>query len=212
MTSVIEFLLHPYDELPPELATELYQLRRKTFRERLDWKVECIDGMEKDQFDNENATYLLGQHDGKLLCGARFIDSTQPTMIREIFRDYFEGISGPPTDIPCCEISRLFLDKERRDSAALYDLPVSKVLFLAIIIYCMKRNYRGMYAVASRGMYAIFRYANWKIEVIQKGVSEKGEVIYYIFMPASISIIDDIIIKDKASDWLREMLQHLGCL
>jgi acyl homoserine lactone synthase len=66
-----------------------------------------------------------------------------------------------------------------------------------------------MYAVVSRGMYAIFRHANWKVEVIQRGVSEKGEVIYYIFMPASISIIEDIISKDKSSHWLREMLEHL---
>lgn len=66
-----------------------------------------------------------------------------------------------------------------------------------------------MYAVASRGMYAIFRHANWKIEVIQKGLSEKGEVIYYIFMPASMSIVEDIITRDKASGWLREMSRHL---
>lgn len=209
MDSVIEFFLHDYDELPPELATELYRLRRKTFRERLDWKVECIDGLEKDQFDSENTTYLLGMHDGQLLCGARFIVSTQPTMMSEIFHDYFEGINSLPIDIPCCEISRLFLDKERRDSASLHGLPASKVLFLAMIIYCMKKKYRGMYAVVSRGMYAIFRHANWKIEVIQKGFSEKGEVIYYVFMPASITIVEDIIIKDKACDWLREMLQHL---
>jgi len=209
MNSVIDFFLHDYDELSVELATELYRLRRKTFQERLDWKVECIDGMEKDRFDNKNTTYLLGMHDGQLICGARFIDSTDPTMMSEIFHHYFSGINNLPTDIPCCEISRLFLDKEKRDSANLQGLPASKVLFLAMIIFCMKRKYRGMYAVVSRGMYAIFRHANWKIEVIQKGLSEKGEVIYYIFMPASKSIIEDIIVKDKASDWLREMLPHL---
>jgi len=209
MNCVVDFSLHDYAKLPPELANELYRLRGKTFRDRLDWKVGCIDGIEKDQFDNKNTTYLLGMHEGQLLCGARFIDSTQPTMMSEIFCDYFTGINGLPTDIACCEISRLFLDKERRCSANLHRYPVSKVLFLAMIVYCMKREYRGMYAVASRGMYAIFRHANWKVDVIQKGLSEKGEVIYYIFMPASVSVIEDIISKDKASDWLREMLAHL---
>ncbi|EMK5831724.1 acyl homoserine lactone synthase [Citrobacter sedlakii] len=208
MNSVVEFFLHDYDELPPGFASELYRLRRRTFRERLDWKVECINGMEKDQFDNEKTTYLLGMHDGQLLCGARFIDATQPTMISEIFHDYFDDISLP-TDIPCCEVSRLFLDKERRDNGNLRSMPTSKALFLAMIVYCMKKQYRGMYAVASRGMYAIFRHANWKVEVIQQGLSEKGETIYYIFMPASVSAVEDIIRKDKNSDWLREMLQQL---
>lgn len=208
MNSVVEFFLHDYDELPPGFARELYRLRKRTFRERLDWKVECIDDQEKDQFDNENTTYLLGMHDGQLLCGARFIDATHPTMISEIFHAYFDD-RKLPTDIPCWEISRLFLEKERRDSGNLRGMPVSKALFLAMIIYCMKRQYRGMYAVASRGMYAIFRHANWKVEVIQKGLSEKGETIYYIFMPASTSAVEDIISKDKAGDWLREMLQQL---
>jgi acyl homoserine lactone synthase len=74
----------------------------------------------------------------------------------------------------------------------------------------MKNKYHGMYAVASRGMYAIFRHAN-KVEVIQRGVSEKGEVIYYIYMPASTSVIEDIISKDKSSHWLYDIehLRHL---
>ncbi|AZV05714.1 MULTISPECIES: acyl-homoserine-lactone synthase [Enterobacter] len=209
MNSVIEFFLHDYDDLPPALARELYRLRRKTFRDRLDWKVECVEGMEKDQFDSHNTTYLLGMYDGQLLCGARFINATQPTMISEIFHNYFDNPIVFPADVPCCEVSRLFLDKETRDSASLQGVPASKALFLAMIIYCIKNKYHGMYAVASRGMYAIFRHANWKVEVIQRGVSEKGEVIYYIYMPASIGIIEDIISKDKSSHWLREMLEHL---
>lgn len=208
MSSVVEFFLQDYNTLPQSLAAELFLLRRRTFHERLDWKVECIDGMEKDQFDNANTTYLLGMHDGKLLCGARFIDSTQPTMISEIFRDYFDNIFLP-TDIPCCEVSRLFLDKGRRDSGSLRGLPISKMLFLAMILYCIKKKYRGMYAVASRGMYTIFRHANWKIEVVQRGLSEKGETIYYIFMPANAQVIEDIISKDTSGDWLREMLLPL---
>ncbi|MDM4096010.1 acyl-homoserine-lactone synthase [Klebsiella oxytoca] len=208
MSSIVEFFLQDYNTLPPDLAAELYRLRRRTFQERLDWKVECIDGMEKDQFDNGNTTYLLGKHDGRLLCGARFIDSAKPTMISEIFHDYFDDIILP-TDIPCCEVSRLFLDKERRNSGRVRGLPISKMLFLAMIVYCMKNKYSGMYAVASRGMYTIFRHANWKIEVIQKGLSEKGESIYYIFMPASTGVVEDIISKDQASDWLWEMFQHL---
>lgn len=66
-----------------------------------------------------------------------------------------------------------------------------------------------MYAVASRGMYAIFRNANWKIEVVQEGLSKIGETINYIFMPASEQVIEDIISKDRSGGWLREMLLPL---
>lgn len=208
MRSDIEFFLSHHNDLHSGIAGELYSLRKKTFQERLEWKVECSGGYEKDQFDNVNATYLLGISEGQLLCGARFIDSRCPTMISEIFHEYFKDLVLP-TDIPCCEISRLFLDKDRRDEGQLRGMPASKALFVAMIMYCINQGYHGMYAIASRGMYAIFRQAGWKVEVIRKGTSEKGEVIYYIFMPANENVIEEIINKDKKSLWLREMLRQL---
>uniref|UniRef100_UPI002915D1F8 acyl-homoserine-lactone synthase n=1 Tax=Enterobacter asburiae TaxID=61645 RepID=UPI002915D1F8 len=135
-------------------------------------------------------------------------ENTHPTMISEVFHEYFEDLVLP-VDIPCCEISRLFLDKQRRDESNLRGVAVSKALFLAMIIYCLKKGYQGMHAIVSRGMYAIFRQANWKVQVLRKGLSEKGETIYYIFMPANENIIEEIISKDKKNLWLREMLRQL---
>lgn len=208
MCSNIEFFLSYYNDLHPGIARELYSLRRKTFLERLEWKVECLGGYEKDKFDNSDTIYLLGMSEGKLLCGARFIDTRYPTMISEVFHEYFEDLVLP-IDIPCCEISRLFLDKQRRDDGNLRGVAVSKALFLAMIIYCLKKGYKGMYAIVSRGMYAIFRQANWKVEVLRKGASEKGEAIYYIFMPANENIIEEIISKDRNNIWLRGMHRQL---
>lgn len=88
----------------------------------------------------------------------------------------------------------------------------SKALFLAMIMYCIKNGYPGMHAVTSRGMYAIFRQANWKVDVLQKGLSEKDEAVYYIYMPANQQVIEDIINKDKNSEWLRETLAQLNNL
>lgn len=211
MCSSIEFFISNHNDLHPGLARELYALRKKTFHERLEWKVECEGNQERDQFDNANTTYLMGMLEGKLFCGARFIDAKHPTMTDEIFYQYFNNISLPK-DIPCCEITRLFLDKDRRDEGNLRTLPASKALFLALIMYCMKNSYPGMHAVTSRGMYAIFRQANWKVDVLQKGLSEKGEAVYYIYMPANQQVIEDIINKDKNSEWLRETLTQLNNL
>lgn len=191
----------------PSISARTLPTPRKTFRDRLDWKVECVEGMEMDQFDSHNTTYLLGMYDGQLLCGARFINATQPTMISEIFHNYLDNPIIFPADVPCCEVSRLFLDKEIRDSASLHGVPASKAMFSCMNIYCMKNKYYGMYVAASR-MYAIFRHANWKVEVIQRASFEK-QVIYYIYIPASTSIIEAYIAKDKSSHWLREMLEQL---
>jgi acyl homoserine lactone synthase len=107
-------------------------------------------------------------------------------MISEIFHNYFDETIILPTDVPCCEISRLFLDKERRDSASLQGVPASKALFLAMNIYCIKNKYHGMYAVASRGMYAIFAMQTGKLKLFNAVFLKKGRLFtIFICLPAS---------------------------
>jgi acyl homoserine lactone synthase len=56
MNSVIEFF-YTTTMIYPSISARTLPTRRKTFRDRLDWKVECVEGMEKDQFDSHNTTY-----------------------------------------------------------------------------------------------------------------------------------------------------------
>jgi acyl homoserine lactone synthase len=53
-----------------------------------------------------------------------------------------------------------------------------------------------------------FAMQTGKLKLFNAVFLKKGGYLLY-FMPASISIIEDIISKDKSSHWLREMLEHL---
>ena len=59
-------------------------------KDRLDWKVKCTNDMEYDEYDNNNANYVLGLINNKVICGSRLIDMKQNTMFETIFYSYFE--------------------------------------------------------------------------------------------------------------------------
>lgn len=195
MSGKIVFSTVRHDELTVEEAEDLYRLRYQTFNTRLSWKVQCNNGLEYDKFDSEHTIYLLGKSNGKLVCSARFIDIKYNNMIIDIFSDYFPDLTLPQ-GVKCYDVSRLFIDKCRRSDKGLRDKPLCKLLFIAMIEFCMNTGYEGMYAVVSKGMYHIFRRSGWNIKILKVGISEKEETIYFIYMPATKSCIEDILNKD----------------
>jgi acyl homoserine lactone synthase len=205
MSSIIDFIDENYISLQPEMAKNLFMLREKTFNSRLAWQVQCDNGLEMDIFDNKNAIYLLGMSKGLLVCGARFIDIRHENMITTVFSEFFGGLSLPE-DVPCYDVSRLFIDKERREIANLTEKPVSRALFIAMIRLCQKNQREGMYAIVSRGMYMIFRLSGWGIRVLRKGMSEKNEAVYFIYMPATHDAIRAIQEKEPDRSFMDSVI------
>lgn len=177
---MIEFLDVNYNSLS-KITDELFFLRKKTFKDRLDWMVDCKGDMEFDNYDNESATYILGVHEGEVFCGLRFIETSRPNMIIDTFQPYFNNIVLPQG--PYVEASRLFIDKNRVHSHFLKKYPISQILFLSMLNYAEKFGSQGIYAIVSHPMLIIFQRSGWEVLVIQNGASEKKENIYLIYMP-----------------------------
>ena len=196
MNKVVEFFSMNFDQLPHPQVNELYRLRHNIFKIRLDWQVNSINGLEYDAYDTKNATYLFGMAQGEIICSARFINTQHNTMLSDIFSGYFQGLTFP-VDGNYVEVTRLFIDKEKRAASGLSDYPVSKMIFIAMIKYCQANNYKGMYAIVSHAMFAIFKRSGWKIDMLKAGVSEKNENIYFIYMPADDVSTNNMIAKEK---------------
>lgn len=76
----------------PNETNEMFQLRRRQFRDRLDWDVIVRDGWEIDEFDDMNPLYLVSIHEqSNTVAGSlRFLSTTGPTMMKNVFDSYFE--------------------------------------------------------------------------------------------------------------------------
>ncbi|WON76585.1 acyl-homoserine-lactone synthase [Serratia sp. UGAL515B_01] len=178
---MIEFFDLGYDSLCKERSTELFSLRKKTFKDRLNWRVNCERNMEFDVYDNENTTYIFGVYKGVIICSLRFIETKNPNMIIDTFKPYFNQLHLPEGNY--IEASRLFIDKERIKTLNLQQHPVSLILFLSMINYARCLGYEGIYAIVSHPMLIIFQRSGWQVSIVEKGLSEKRQNIYLIHMP-----------------------------
>lgn len=60
---------------------EMYRLRYRVFYKELGWAVKTHDGMEKDEFDEKNAYYIIAKDEKGIVRGCqRLIEMTNPCM------------------------------------------------------------------------------------------------------------------------------------
>ncbi|MBA0216012.1 MULTISPECIES: acyl-homoserine-lactone synthase CarI [Pectobacterium] len=167
--------------LSEKKSEELFTLRKETFKDRLNWAVQCTDGMEFDQYDNNNTTYLFGIKDNTVICSLRFIETKYPNMITGTFFPYFKEINIP--DGNYLESSRFFVDKSRAKDILGNEYPISSMLFLSMINYSRDKGYDGIYTIVSHPMLTILKRSGWGIRVVEQGLSEKEERVYLVFLP-----------------------------
>lgn len=162
-------------------SEEMFTLRKETFKDRLNWAVQCTDGMEFDQYDNNNTTYLFGIKDNTVICSLRFIETKYPNMITGTFFPYFKEINIPEGNY--LESSRFFVDKSRAKDILGNEYPISSMLFLSMINYSRDKGYDGIYTIVSHPMLTILKRSGWGISVVEQGLSEKQERVYLVFLP-----------------------------
>lgn len=69
----------------PELLTH-FRLRHEVYVVERNWKeLDHADGLERDQFDNQDATYIMAIDNGEIVGGSRLIPTTNPHLLSEVF-------------------------------------------------------------------------------------------------------------------------------
>lgn len=169
-----------YEELHATYSDELYTLRKKTFNDRLGWKVRCINDMESDEFDGPGTRYILGVCKGQLVCSVRFTSLHRPNMITHTFSKYFIDVPLPSLGT---ESSRFFVDKVRAQTLMGKNYPISHALFLAMINWARIHSYNEIFTIVSRGMLTILRRSGWEFRVLKESFLSVNEKIYLLSLP-----------------------------
>ena len=87
---------------------EQHRIRHDIYVRENNWKnLKVEDGRESDQFDNDDATYILAIEDGKVLGGSRFIPTIKPHLLSDVFSSLAE-VRGIPRSPDIFEWTRLF--------------------------------------------------------------------------------------------------------
>lgn len=184
-----------YSLMSSEKSEDLFILRKNTFKDRLQWAVNCSEGKELDQFDNEKTNYIFGVKNGMIICGTRMIDMKDDNMLNSAFSSFFKNVSIPEGNF--IESTRFFVDKERTHSLLGRRFPVTLVLFLSLINYARQHHYDGILAVASHPMLHIIRSSGWNVSLLETGISEKDEPVHLLL--GHVDQESQEALKDKIS-------------
>lgn len=182
---MVELREMKYSQLSQKELEQLFQLRKKSFKDRLNWEVTCIGNLEKDKYDNINATYIIGRYRKEIVCGARLISMNKPNMVRDrVFQSYFDKKIDINNNL--IEVSRFFIDKEKIKSLKIDGYPLTCFMFISMINHARNELAESMCAIVSTPMYTILHRVGWPAKIVQSGISEKDKTIHYVTLPIDV--------------------------
>lgn len=201
--STFQFFDVSYDELVHSYSDVLYRLRKKTFNDRLGWKVRCYEDMEFDEYDNSNTRYILGMYDNQIFCSVRFTCLSQPNMITHTFHECFKSIELPRYGI---ESSRFFVDKERALSLVGENYPTSQLLFISMVSWAIQNKYHAIHTIVSRPMLRVLKRSGWRLTVLKEVFLSEHERIYLVSLPVTIE--EKLLLAGQLSEKIKNKVTN----
>ncbi|WFU45750.1 acyl-homoserine-lactone synthase (plasmid) [Bradyrhizobium sp. CB82] len=146
----------------PELTGGMHRLRGRVFKERLDWDVSISDGLEIDQYDAFNPTYLLALEQNAVVGCVRLLPGHN--MLADTFPVLLDGHAAPKAD-RIWESSRFCVDTQNVATIAENGLrKATFLLFAGMIEWGQRRDLQAIATVTDLRMERILRRAGWQLD------------------------------------------------
>jgi len=149
------------------LLTGMHRLRRKVFKDRLDWSVAATGDLETDYLDTQDATYLVVADRGCVLGCVRLLPTTGPNMLADTFSELLDDAAAPCSNL-VAESSRFCVDTELTTTAKGGLRRATFMLFAAMLEWADARGLTSIATVTDLRMERILRRAGWSLQRLGK--------------------------------------------
>jgi acyl-homoserine lactone synthase len=139
-----------------------FRLRHEIYVVERNWKdLARADGLERDQFDDEHATYILAIDDGQVIGGSRLVPTTRPHLLSEVF-PYLASVRGLPIGVDIYEWTRMFVVSSRREGRTMGGATRGMVI-CGVLEYCLENGVTGLTAVIEMFWLPLFHSMGWSL-------------------------------------------------
>jgi acyl homoserine lactone synthase len=146
------------------LLMGMHRLRRKVFKDRLDWSVSTTGDLEMDRYDMLDASYLVVAERGAVLGCVRLLPTTGPNMLADTFPELLDGGPAPRSNL-VAESSRFCVDTDATNVTTDGGLRrATFMLFAAMLEWGEARGLASIATVTDLRMERILRRAGWTLE------------------------------------------------
>jgi N-acyl-L-homoserine lactone synthetase len=178
------------------LLNQMFQLRARVFHDRLRWRVQVVDGMERDKYDREDPVYVLyTDPDQRRLIGSlRLLPTTGPTLVADYFADTVPDSAGL-TSPEIWECTRFCVDEDYLGNGNREELVfASGVLFAALGEIAIESGIRSILGNFDSRMLRLYRRVGCEVEVL--GSTERyGPTVYLGSFPVSSEILHRLMAR-----------------
>lgn len=122
-----------------------FKLRHQIYVDERQWMdLERPDKREVDQFDNDDAIYLLALHDDQLCGGTRLVPSVYPHLLSDVFPELAD-VRGVPRAHDVVEWTRIHVDRKMRGDGA--HINITDELMAGVLEYCLQEGFHSITAI-----------------------------------------------------------------
>jgi acyl-homoserine lactone synthase len=133
--------------------------RHRIYVEELHWRDPSPDGREIDQFDTDEAVYLIGIEDGRVITGSRFLPTSLPHLLSEVFPHLCDKMICDPM---VAEWTRGFIVGDRRERAG---VKLKAAFCAAVMDYCLDEGITRIGGIQEVGWLALWERFGWNVEI-----------------------------------------------
>lgn len=155
---------NPKSEAERSLVNEMHRLRARIFGGRLNWNVQCKSGLETDEFDERQPSYILClNHAGAVVGCARLLPASNGTMLEQVFPQLLET-GHLVTHHRMIESSRFCVDTDAsadREQGGLHSGTLA--MFAGIVEWSILNGYSEIVTATDVRLERILRRAGWPL-------------------------------------------------
>lgn len=139
-----------------------HRIRHEIYVKERRWaNLDHPDGLERDQFDNDDAVYVLAIDRGRVVGGSRLIQTTKPHLLSEVFSHLAE-IRGLPRGPDIYEWTRMFVVKERREGRNMGR--TAGMVMCGLLEYCLADGVVALTALVEMWWLPRFHDMGWTVK------------------------------------------------
>jgi N-acyl-L-homoserine lactone synthetase len=150
------------------ILDQLFRMRARVFRERLNWDVVVTEGRERDLYDDLNPLYVLSmdERSGDVRGAVRILPTTSRHMMEDIFHQYFDEqvVVRSPNVWEC---TRFCIHPEHEKVVTPTGLNVATCeLLYGVCSVALESGIEQLLGVSELPMLRIYRRSGWAPEII----------------------------------------------
>lgn len=143
-----------------EQIEEHFRIRHRIYVEERRWMaLERPDGREVDQFDNDDAIYLLALDEGRVIGGTRLVPTLQPHLMADVF-PFLANVEGLQRGPNIVEWTRIFVVPEQRGR----DSKILHTVMAGMLEYCLREDIAAITVVMETWWLPRFLELGWEVK------------------------------------------------